>query len=706
MKIKRLLTIISALATLSGAAVSVSAQNLIVNGDFTANAAAFTVSPGYTGGANPAAIANWGNLIPGNVGVNGAATPLGNIFGPVNSGGHTYAFLQGGVSALVQNLPGTYTPGTMYELSFDAAARSGNPSVSFRVQIGDVTQTHVTTQVGAVELTGNPAAFTHYSYTFTSPATFDGAPSIQLYNLTGGDNTINFANVSLVASPEAVRTNVLTDTFNTPDTFDLDADLATRESGLRAPVPTYFSTQGSLNDIIEIKANALKLSRLDTSGVFAMSVSPDANFFTNEVSSSFRVVCDINVQSADPAADSWAGIAVRGIAPLLGPAQGNCFSMLLRPGGGYAVFDGGTSLGAGSLNGQTNYHVVIDVQNNVARITVNDMAVPFAGGQYAHTIVNANAGNHISLANHGAVAAVPASATFDNLAVSVPPPPFVPATPVLADNFDTADSASLNDNLLTRQSGIAATQTWSTVQLNGAAFAINNNSLLITNTGDTSVTNTYGVVATTNLKPYQRTDDFRVRVKISPVVASGDSWGALVVGQSDPSKWILNGDGLGIFVRPGGSWGVAVGGGVPFTGNVPAAATYLVELEFIDGIATGKINGALIASGAISAPPTNIVSLTSNAGESGGGATGVAATFDDFEFTTPGLTLLNMQYIAGTPSFQFYSVAGRVYALDYKANLTDPWTYLSDVTGTGGLQTVSAPLALPMAFFRLTTTSP
>ena len=213
---------------------------------------------------------------------------------------------------------------------------------------------------------------------------------------------------------------------------------------------------------------------------------------------------------------------------------------------------------------------------------------------------------------------------------------------MLTDNFNTTDSANLNLNLLTRQSGIAATQTWATAQLNGAAFAINNNSLLITNTGDTSLTNSYGVVATINLKPYQPSDDFRVRVNISPVVASGDSWGRCRGGAiGDPSKWILNGDGLGVFVRPGGSWGVAVGGGVPFTGNVPAAATYLVEIEVNNSVATAKINGVTIASGSIGTYATNIVSLTSNAGEFGGGATGVAATFDDFEFTTPGLTLLN-----------------------------------------------------------------
>jgi hypothetical protein len=38
---------IGALAVLAGGAVSTHAQNLIANGNFTANAAAFTVFPGY-----------------------------------------------------------------------------------------------------------------------------------------------------------------------------------------------------------------------------------------------------------------------------------------------------------------------------------------------------------------------------------------------------------------------------------------------------------------------------------------------------------------------------------------------------------------------------------------------------------------------------------------------------------------------------------
>ena len=685
------------------------AQNLIVNGDFTANAAAFTAFPGYATPNSAVPISDWANGFAGGAGVNGGATGVGDIFGPANACGQTYAFIQGGVGVLMQGLPVTYAPNKAYQLSFDAAARSGNTDVAFRVQIGDATQIHVTTQVGPVELIGNPDSFVHYSYTFTSPAVFDGAPSVQLYNLTPEDNTMNFANVALVPWPE-VRTNLLTDTFTTPDTFVLGDNLATRETGTLAPVPTFDSVQGSFNDTIEISGNALKLSRLDGSGAFVMSASPDVNILPYEVNSSFRVACDIKVQSADPIADSWAGLAVRGVSRLMGPAQGNCFSMLVRPGGGYQVFDGANSIGFGSLNGKTNYHVVIDVRNNVARILVNDLPLLFAGGQYTHAITNATSGNYISFANHaGAAEAVPATATFDNLSVSVgvaPPQPFVPTTPLLADNFNSADSESLNNNLPARQSGIIATRVWATSQLNGAAFAINNNSLLITNTGDTSTTNSYGVVSTVNLRPYQKSEDFRVRVKISPVVASGDSWGAIVVGQSDPSKWILEGDGLGLFVRPDGSWGVTAGPSVVFTGNVTPAATYDVEINVSGNIATAKINGLVIASGQIPPFPSNIVSLTSNAGQSNGGATGVAARFDDFEFSIPGLTLLNMRNVAGTASFQFYSVTGRVYGLEYKESLTDPWIYALDVIGTGGLQTVSGALPFPKAFFRLKTTSP
>ena len=97
------------------------AQNLITNGAFTANAAAFTVSPGYTNGGNPVTISSW--LILGSssgAGLNGAATGAGNTFGPTNPGGRTYAFVQYGGGLLGQYL--TLAPNTKYRLDFEVAA--------------------------------------------------------------------------------------------------------------------------------------------------------------------------------------------------------------------------------------------------------------------------------------------------------------------------------------------------------------------------------------------------------------------------------------------------------------------------------------------------------------------------------------------------------------------------------------------------------
>jgi hypothetical protein len=52
----------------------VQGHNLVQNGDFTANAAAFLTYPGYVGQAgNPTNITGWTHIDGGNVGVNGAA---------------------------------------------------------------------------------------------------------------------------------------------------------------------------------------------------------------------------------------------------------------------------------------------------------------------------------------------------------------------------------------------------------------------------------------------------------------------------------------------------------------------------------------------------------------------------------------------------------------------------------------------------------
>jgi hypothetical protein len=105
---------------------------------------------------------------------------------------------------LSQTLPGAYTRGARYELSFDAAGFRWAPSKAFRVSISDNTQTHFTTQVGGVDLDSTPLTwFTHFNYVFTSPATFNGPCVIRLLNLDSVTPVagVDFANVALWASP-------------------------------------------------------------------------------------------------------------------------------------------------------------------------------------------------------------------------------------------------------------------------------------------------------------------------------------------------------------------------------------------------------------------------------------------------------------------------------------------------------------------------
>ena len=192
-------------------------HNLILNGDFSANAALFTTWPGYTAPTtpgNPASITSWINLNGGLVGVNGAGTGAGDPFGPTTTGGRTYAFIEGGTNGLRQYLL-TLPPNTTYQLDFDVATRAGN-TANYKVEVVDNAQTYFTT--GTV--LGNTNPFVHFTQIFSTPGTFNGIPAIKLWNLTAGDNTIDFANVSLVLlwTNSATTTTVLASSAN-PSTY-------------------------------------------------------------------------------------------------------------------------------------------------------------------------------------------------------------------------------------------------------------------------------------------------------------------------------------------------------------------------------------------------------------------------------------------------------------------------------------------------------
>ena len=195
--------------------VSPPAPNLIANGDFTANAAAFVGNNGIVGSPNAATIASW-TAGAGNIGINGPATSVGTPYGPANPGTYTFAFSSWGSasSGLSQTLSGDYTPGAKHELSFDAAQFRWAPSKAFRVSIFDNSQTHVTTQVGGVDLDSTPlASFTHFSYVFTAPASFNGPCVIQLLNPDSVTPVagVGFANVALrLYTPPPLPTLVMT----------------------------------------------------------------------------------------------------------------------------------------------------------------------------------------------------------------------------------------------------------------------------------------------------------------------------------------------------------------------------------------------------------------------------------------------------------------------------------------------------------------
>jgi len=195
----------------------------LVNGNFTANIASFQVWPGYAGGANgncpglsnAGDIPNWTNCAGGmnTKGLNGAGTGTGcsswqlvdSPFAPANSAGYTFLFIQGGGgNALGQYLTGL-APGATYQLSYDACSRAGNTGVWQVIVASDFSSPPASVLYDSGAVVGSVSAFQHVVASFTTPATLTGTENIQLLNVSGaGDNTVDFANVSVTASAQDV----------------------------------------------------------------------------------------------------------------------------------------------------------------------------------------------------------------------------------------------------------------------------------------------------------------------------------------------------------------------------------------------------------------------------------------------------------------------------------------------------------------------
>ena len=179
-------------------------KNMVMNGDFKQNAAAFKTSPGTLGKGNPQEIPCW-KLHPTatSKGINGATTKVGSIFGPVNHDGQTYAFVQGGGTGIYQYLP--VTPNREYTLEIDVAARADNYDAVFSIRFANAGQEDQPFWDSRSLNDGNPNpasqdGFIHYSAPIVIPGNAAGV-NIQLWNENppGEDTTICFANVAVLA---------------------------------------------------------------------------------------------------------------------------------------------------------------------------------------------------------------------------------------------------------------------------------------------------------------------------------------------------------------------------------------------------------------------------------------------------------------------------------------------------------------------------
>ncbi len=210
-------------AFLMAAAVAMSvagsaSANLIVNGDFSANASAFvgwsgyaswTSPPEFGGGTNPA-ISGWSTNGSFGIGLNGKDT-FGNFptpspivpFGPTDQQTTptvTWAFLQGDGAAILQVI--NVTPGVEYTASFLAAGRPGNPAQ------GSAYVYDGTIGVDSPGLLPGGIFNKAYGVATFEPDSFKFTPTLStatiVFQNAGSGDAVNFTNVSVVPEPSTL----------------------------------------------------------------------------------------------------------------------------------------------------------------------------------------------------------------------------------------------------------------------------------------------------------------------------------------------------------------------------------------------------------------------------------------------------------------------------------------------------------------------
>ena len=184
--------------------------NIIVNGDFSANASSYVVYPGNdskksstAGTTNPASPTGWAG--GSNDGVQGADvgfTPK-TPFAPSSLSGVTdYAFIHF-QSALSQSF--TVTPGATYTVSFEAALQSGNTPTTLTAYVLNGKTTSETNPLASNSPTLSEASFSLVSFNFTAgTASTDTLDFVTSVNNNAADITDVSVEPSAVPEPAAM----------------------------------------------------------------------------------------------------------------------------------------------------------------------------------------------------------------------------------------------------------------------------------------------------------------------------------------------------------------------------------------------------------------------------------------------------------------------------------------------------------------------
>ena len=218
----------------------------------------------------------------------------------------------------------------------------------------------------------------------------------------------------------------------------------------------------------------------------------------------------------------------------------------------------------------------------------------------------------------------------------------------MQDTFNTADNADINSNLNARQTGSAATLSWSSAGTTNTALSITGNTLYMTNSPGPGQ-RAYGEASpTVDFRQLEHLNSFRMRFTVTGNNTSipNDTWIGARWRDTRGGRTVdaANGGGTAINLFTGdGRWFLfqSVLGPTnvitfPVSGVVPVAASYDFDIEVRTNAMRMKINGQPLLLDCTGGPYllsaaqiANFVTLQCFAETT---ATGAYATFDNFIF--------------------------------------------------------------------------